>query len=151
MVKVDIRKRNKRLQSSLQRKRRICMNGVSVTRSVSARLVSEQESRFSYCRLLSFISERIPPFASAEIRYQADCRREQGGRESRKLRDGTVVGGRTGYSTVGTVMFSYVHRLYMAIQAVTRTHRASIRNQRQARDGLDELGFAAAKLWNVAR
>ena len=39
----------------------------------------------------------------------------------------------------------------MAIQAVTRTHRASIRNQRQVQDGLDTLGFAASKLWNVAR
>ena len=39
----------------------------------------------------------------------------------------------------------------MAIQSVTRTHVASIRNQRQVRDGLDTLGFAAAKLWNVAR
>jgi putative transposase len=39
----------------------------------------------------------------------------------------------------------------MANRVVTRTHRASIRNQRQVRDGLDELGFAAAKLWNVAR
>ncbi len=39
----------------------------------------------------------------------------------------------------------------MAIKTVTRTHRASIRNQRQVRDGLDTLGFAAAKLWNVVR
>ncbi|MGN8218766.1 RNA-guided endonuclease InsQ/TnpB family protein [Halococcus morrhuae DSM 1307] len=39
----------------------------------------------------------------------------------------------------------------MANRIVTRTHRASIRNQRQVCDGLDELGFAAAKLWNVAR
>ncbi|WP_435079107.1 RNA-guided endonuclease InsQ/TnpB family protein [Halococcus sp. AFM35] len=39
----------------------------------------------------------------------------------------------------------------MAIKSVTHTHRASIRNQRQVRDGLDTLGFAAAKLWNVAR
>ncbi|WP_273837614.1 transposase [Halococcus sp. PRR34] len=39
----------------------------------------------------------------------------------------------------------------MAIKTVIRTHRASIRNQRQVRDGLDTLGFAAAKLWNVAR
>jgi putative transposase len=39
----------------------------------------------------------------------------------------------------------------MAIKSVTRTHCASIRNQRQVRDGLDTLGFAAAKLWNVAR
>jgi putative transposase len=39
----------------------------------------------------------------------------------------------------------------MAVKAVTRTHRASIRNQRQVRDGLDTLGFAASKLWNVAR
>ena len=39
----------------------------------------------------------------------------------------------------------------MAIKTVVRTHCASIRNQRQVRDGLDTLGFAAAKLWNVAR
>jgi putative transposase len=39
----------------------------------------------------------------------------------------------------------------MAIQSVTRTHRTSIRNQRQVRDGLDTLGFAASKLWNVGR
>jgi putative transposase len=39
----------------------------------------------------------------------------------------------------------------MANRTVIRTHRASIRNQRQVRDGLDTLGFAAAKLWNVAR
>jgi putative transposase len=39
----------------------------------------------------------------------------------------------------------------MAVRTVTRTHCASIRNQRQVRDGLDTLGFAAAKLWNVAR
>jgi putative transposase len=39
----------------------------------------------------------------------------------------------------------------MANRAVTRTHRASIRNQQQVCDGLDELGFAASKLWNVAR
>jgi putative transposase len=39
----------------------------------------------------------------------------------------------------------------VVIQSVTRTHRASIRNQQQVRDGLDTLGFAASKLWNVAR
>ncbi len=39
----------------------------------------------------------------------------------------------------------------MAIQTVTRTHVASIRNSQQVRDGLDSLGFAASKLWNVAR
>jgi putative transposase len=39
----------------------------------------------------------------------------------------------------------------MVNQTVTRTYRASIRNQQQVRDGLDELGFAASKLWNVAR
>jgi putative transposase len=39
----------------------------------------------------------------------------------------------------------------MANRTVTRTHIASIRNQTQVSDGLDTLGFAAAKLWNVAR
>jgi putative transposase len=39
----------------------------------------------------------------------------------------------------------------MANRTVTRTHKASIRNQTQVQDGLDTLGFAAAKLWNVAR
>jgi putative transposase len=39
----------------------------------------------------------------------------------------------------------------MANRAVTRTHVASIRNPRQVRDGLDSLGFAASKLWNVGR
>jgi putative transposase len=39
----------------------------------------------------------------------------------------------------------------MANRTVTRTHKASIRNQTQVSDGLDTLGFAAAKLWNVAR
>jgi len=39
----------------------------------------------------------------------------------------------------------------MANQAVTRTHVASICNPRQVRDDLDSLGFAASKLWNVAR
>ena len=39
----------------------------------------------------------------------------------------------------------------MANRTVTRTHVASIRNQRQVRDGLDSLGFAASKLWNIAR
>ena len=39
----------------------------------------------------------------------------------------------------------------MANTTVTRTHVASIRNQQQVRDGLDSLGFAASKLWNVAR
>ncbi|MEF8829007.1 MAG: transposase [Haloarcula sp.] len=39
----------------------------------------------------------------------------------------------------------------MANRTVTRTHIASIRNQRQVRDDLDLLGFAASKLWNVAR
>jgi len=33
----------------------------------------------------------------------------------------------------------------------TRTYVASIRNQQQVRDDLDSLGFAASKLWNVAR
>jgi putative transposase len=39
----------------------------------------------------------------------------------------------------------------MANRAVTRTHVASILNPRQVRDDLDSLGFAASKLWNVAR
>ncbi|PSP78694.1 transposase [Halobacteriales archaeon QS_4_69_225] len=39
----------------------------------------------------------------------------------------------------------------MANRTVTRTHVASIRNQRQVRDGLDSLGFAASKLWNITR
>ncbi len=39
----------------------------------------------------------------------------------------------------------------MANRTVTRTHVASIRNQRQVRGDLDSLGFAASKLWNVAR
>jgi putative transposase len=39
----------------------------------------------------------------------------------------------------------------MANRTVIRTHKASIRNQTQVSDGLDTLGFAAAKLWNVAR
>ncbi|PSQ48438.1 transposase [Halobacteriales archaeon SW_7_65_23] len=34
---------------------------------------------------------------------------------------------------------------------VTRTYVASIRNYQQVRVGLDSLGFAASKLWNVAR
>jgi putative transposase len=34
---------------------------------------------------------------------------------------------------------------------VVRTHVASIRNQRQVQDDLDSLGFAASKLWNIAR
>jgi putative transposase len=38
----------------------------------------------------------------------------------------------------------------MAIQ-VTRTYVASIRNQQQVKGDLDSLGFAASKLWNVAR
>ena len=38
----------------------------------------------------------------------------------------------------------------MAVQ-VTRTYVASIRNQQQVRGDLDSLGFAASKLWNVAR
>ena len=38
----------------------------------------------------------------------------------------------------------------MAIQ-VTRTYVASIRNQRQVKSDLDSLGFAASKLWNIAR
>ena len=34
---------------------------------------------------------------------------------------------------------------------VKRTYAASIRNHQQVRDDLDSLGFAASKLWNVAR
>ncbi|WP_101295971.1 RNA-guided endonuclease InsQ/TnpB family protein [Halegenticoccus soli] len=39
----------------------------------------------------------------------------------------------------------------MAKRVVTRTYTAGICNQRQVRDDLDSLGFAASKLWNVAR
>ena len=39
----------------------------------------------------------------------------------------------------------------MANRTVTRTHVASICNRRQVCDDLDSLGFAASKLWNVAR
>lgn len=38
----------------------------------------------------------------------------------------------------------------MAIQ-VTRTYVGSIRNQQQVKGDLDSLGFAASKLWNIAR
>jgi len=38
----------------------------------------------------------------------------------------------------------------MAIQ-VTRTYVASIKNQQQVESDLDSLGFAASKLWNIAR
>jgi len=38
----------------------------------------------------------------------------------------------------------------MAIQ-VTRTYVASIQNQQQVQSDLDSLGFAASKLWNIAR
>jgi putative transposase len=38
----------------------------------------------------------------------------------------------------------------MAIQ-VTRTYVASIQNQQQVESDLDSLGFAASKLWNIAR
>jgi hypothetical protein len=38
----------------------------------------------------------------------------------------------------------------MAIR-VTRTDVGSIQNHRQVRDGLDSLGDAASKIWNVAR
>ncbi|ACM58776.1 putative transposase [Halohasta litchfieldiae] len=38
----------------------------------------------------------------------------------------------------------------MAIQ-VTRTYVATIRNQQQVKGDLDSLGFAASKLWNIAR
>ncbi|EMA52278.1 RNA-guided endonuclease InsQ/TnpB family protein [Halococcus thailandensis] len=39
----------------------------------------------------------------------------------------------------------------MAKSTVTRTYRARVRNHSQVRDDLDSLGFAASKLWNVAR
>ena len=39
----------------------------------------------------------------------------------------------------------------MAKSMVTRTYRARVRNHSQVRDDLDSLGFAASKLWNVAR
>ena len=39
----------------------------------------------------------------------------------------------------------------MAISTVTRTYRARVQNHSQVRDDLDSLGFAASKLWNVAR
>mgnify|MGYP000053045389 CR=1 FL=1 len=39
----------------------------------------------------------------------------------------------------------------MANRTVTRTIRARIANQSAVRDDLDSLGFAASKLWNVAR
>ena len=38
----------------------------------------------------------------------------------------------------------------MAIE-VTRTYVGSIQNHRQVCDGLDSLGDAASKIWNVAR
>ena len=34
---------------------------------------------------------------------------------------------------------------------VTRTYVASIRNHQQVRADLESLGFAASKLWNIAR
>ena len=34
---------------------------------------------------------------------------------------------------------------------VTRTYVASICNHQQVCDDLDSLGFAASKLWNIAR
>lgn len=37
------------------------------------------------------------------------------------------------------------------VNQVTRTYVASIRNHQQVRDDLDSLGFAASKLWNIAR
>ena len=48
----------------------------------------------------------------------------------------------------------YEHRylwLCMAISTVKRTYRARICNLSQVRSDLDSLGFAASKLWNVAR
>jgi len=38
----------------------------------------------------------------------------------------------------------------MVIQ-VTRTYVATIQNQQQVQSDLDSLGFAASKLWNIAR
>ncbi|MFB6360978.1 MAG: RNA-guided endonuclease TnpB family protein, partial [Halobacteriales archaeon] len=39
----------------------------------------------------------------------------------------------------------------MANRTVVRTYVASIQNKQQVREDLDSLGFAASKLWNVAR
>ncbi|ERG96919.1 MAG: hypothetical protein J07HQW2_03403 [Haloquadratum walsbyi J07HQW2] len=39
----------------------------------------------------------------------------------------------------------------MAKQVVKRTIKGSIQNHSQVQDDLDSLGFAASKLWNVAR
>jgi putative transposase len=39
----------------------------------------------------------------------------------------------------------------MANRTVTRTYRARVQNYSQVCDDLDSLGFAASKLWNVAR
>jgi putative transposase len=39
----------------------------------------------------------------------------------------------------------------MANRTVTRTYRARVQNHSQVRADLDSLGFAASKLWNVAR
>ena len=39
----------------------------------------------------------------------------------------------------------------MANKVVTRTYRARVQNHSQVRADLDSLGFAASKLWNVAR
>jgi putative transposase len=39
----------------------------------------------------------------------------------------------------------------MAKQVVKRTIVGSIQNHQQVQDDLDSLGFAASKLWNVAR
>jgi len=38
----------------------------------------------------------------------------------------------------------------MAIQT-TRTYVGSIQNHEQVQSSLDSLGFAASKLWNIAR
>ncbi|PSQ42628.1 hypothetical protein BRD17_08100 [Halobacteriales archaeon SW_7_68_16] len=39
----------------------------------------------------------------------------------------------------------------MADEVVTRTYTTSVRNQSRVQNGLDSLGFAASKLWNVGR
>ena len=39
----------------------------------------------------------------------------------------------------------------MANLTVTRTYTGAIQNPRQVRDGLDSLGDAASKIWNVIR
>jgi hypothetical protein len=55
-----------------------------------------------------------------------------------------------GYSTA-TFLFPIQYRLCTANQSVTRTVRARVTNGSAVRDDLDSLGFAASKLWNIAR